>query len=393
MKIIQLVLGKANPDRMNGVNKVAYKLAMHQYELGYNVEVWGIANSLEHNYPPRPFHTQLFRQWPNKLKLAPELKDAIAQASEETVFHIHGAFIPEFYHISRLLTKRGIRYAYTPHGALTAAAMQQSKWRKKIYFTLFEKTLIKNAHVVQLLGEQEYSFLDTMMKAPQKVLIPNGMDLDEIPSGIEAANNEFPVFSFCGRMDTYHKGLDYLLKGFARYIQLGHKGTLELIGDGADRPALEALARELKIAQLVTFHGAKYGDDKYHLMARGDVFLHTSRMEGFPMAVLEAAALGLPCLTSEPTNINSFIRKYNAGIPLAQLNEMAVTIALEDASKLFTEKKLKKLGCNAKRMVAEAFDWKHICKQLYQLYLRDSVVRKKQHLQASAAATVVPNLG
>ena len=393
MKIIQLVLGKANPDRMNGVNKVAYKLALHQCELGYDVEVWGIANSLEHNYPPRPFKTRLFRQLPGKLRLDDSLRSAIAQASENTVFHIHGSFIPEFFHISRLLKQRGLRYVYTPHGALTAAAMQQSKWRKRIYFTLFEKAVIRNAHAVQLLGEQEYTFIDTLMEVPQKVLIPNGMDLDEIPSGISRAENKHPVFSFCGRIDTYHKGLDYTLRGFARLVKMGHKASLELIGDGADRPVLQDLTAELGIEDHVTWHGARYGDEKYRLMARGDVFLHTSRMEGFPMAVLEAAALGLPCLTSEPTNINSFIRKYKAGIPLSELSEAAVTTAMVEACSLFREKKLQQLGSNARKMVAGAFDWKNICRQLNRLYLQETPVRAESVAIPSKPATVVPNLG
>ena len=48
MKIIHAVLGKANPDRMNGVNKVAHQLAKTQQGMGHEVTVWGIASSLEH---------------------------------------------------------------------------------------------------------------------------------------------------------------------------------------------------------------------------------------------------------------------------------------------------------------------------------------------------------
>lgn len=393
MKIIQLVLGKANPDRMNGVNKVAYQLALNQFELGYDVEVWGIANSLEHNYPPRPFKTRLFRQRSNKLWLDPELRNAIAQAKENMVFHIHGSFIPEFYHISRLLRKKGIRYVYTPHGALTAAAMQQSKWRKRLYFSLFEKTVIRHAHVVQLLGEQEYTFIDTLMRVPQKVLIPNGMDLNEIPPGISPANNKYPVFIFCGRMDSYHKGLDLMLRGFSMLIHNGHQARLELIGDGADRTALQLLSWELGIEKLLTWHGAKYGDEKYHLMARGDVFLHTSRMEGFPMAVLEAAALGLPCLTSEPTNINSFIRKYQAGIPLSELNESSIAAAMELACELFRQNQLRPMGNNARKMVAEAFDWKNICRQLHQCYLNAAPTLADDAKAYFSKTASIPNVG
>ena len=368
MKIIHVVLGKANPERMNGVNKVAYQLARHQYEMGYDVSVWGFANSLEHNYPPREFTTRLFQQRFSKFGLDPNMANAVRNLSSGAVIHLHGAFIPDFFHLSRLLYKRGIPYVYTPHGSLTAAAMQQSKWRKKAYFSLFEKRLIRNAKSVQLLGEQEFSYLHQLIKIDHKVLIPNGMDLSELPVLPERGEHLELVFNFCGRLDTYHKGLDLMLQGFRLFLKKGHLARLELIGDGKDRPVLEQLARDLGIEKQVVFHGAKYGEEKYRLMAQGDVFLHTSRMEGFPMAVLEAAALGLPCLTSEPTNINSFIREYRAGFPLRELGPAQICEAMETALDFFKTKKLQEKGENARRMVQEAFDWKRICGELVKTY-------------------------
>ena len=47
MEIIHIVLGKANPDRMNGVNKVVYQLATKQADFGEKVAVWGITNDTE----------------------------------------------------------------------------------------------------------------------------------------------------------------------------------------------------------------------------------------------------------------------------------------------------------------------------------------------------------
>ena len=370
MEIIHIILGKANPARMNGVNKVAYQLAKTQFEMGHDAQIWGIANSLEHNYPERPFPTELFRQLPNKLHLDPALVEAIRRRpSEHTVFHIHGAFIPEFYLLSKLLRRRGMKYVYTPHGSFMEVAMQKSKWRKKIYFSLFERQLIARAKAVQLLGKYEFMSIEKLMSVPQKVLIPNGMDLTEIPDLPHKKKQPFPVFNFCGRLDLFTKGLDLMVHGFHRFLAAGHQAELELIGDGKDRPALEDLIRSLGLEERVTFHGAKFGDEKYRFMARGDVFLHPSRNEGFPMAVLEAASLGLPCLTSEPTSINPFIRKYGAGFPLME-NHTADSVfkALEDGAKAFREGRLEAIGDNAKRMVKESFDWHHICEKLVEVY-------------------------
>ena len=45
MKIIHLVLGKANPNRMNGVNKVAHYHAEYLHKLGHEVEIWGLTST------------------------------------------------------------------------------------------------------------------------------------------------------------------------------------------------------------------------------------------------------------------------------------------------------------------------------------------------------------
>ena len=61
MEIIHIVLGKANPDRLNGVNKVVYNMASEQVKAGKKVSVWGITKDIQHNYPERIFNTTLFK--------------------------------------------------------------------------------------------------------------------------------------------------------------------------------------------------------------------------------------------------------------------------------------------------------------------------------------------
>lgn len=369
MRIIHAVLGKANPDRMNGVNKVAHQLAKTQLEMGHEVTVWGIANSLEHNYPERQFKTELFLQSANKLRLDAALVQAVKSLPTTAVVHIHGAFITEFYLLTRLLRRHGIDYVFTSHGSFSEVALRKGKWRKRLYFSLLEKTLVKNAKAVQLLGDLEFSHLDRLVKINHKVLIPNGMELAELPEILPKVKNPQLIFGFCGRLDIYYKGLDFMLRGFSLFLKKGHQAKLEIIGDGEDRAALEQLTAELGIQSSVVFFGAKYGDEKYRLMAQADVFVHTSRSEGFPMAVLEAAALGLPCLTSEGTNINRYIRQYEAGFPMAEpLDVAAICEAMELAAAFYEEKKLAALGENAQKMVREAFDWRRICDKLLVVY-------------------------
>ena len=102
-KIIHVVLGKANPNRMNGVNKVVNRLATTQVELGHDVEVWGITKDTTHNYPERNYETILFQDQQFKFLLDAQLKKAIENLNKETVtFHLHGGYLLQFFSLSRV---------------------------------------------------------------------------------------------------------------------------------------------------------------------------------------------------------------------------------------------------------------------------------------------------
>lgn len=370
MKIIHLVLGKANPERMNGVNKVAHNLATTQTALGYDVTLWGISESSVHNYPPRNYKTTLFQAIDSRFKVHETIVEAIEEVSKDTVFHIHGSFIKEFYIISKLLKKSGIPYIYTSHGSLGPAAMLQNALVKKYYFTFIEKTILKNAKAVHLLGNTEVENVKKLMpNANNTIKIPNGQNLSEIPNiQVDKSDRTTPVFGFLGRLDKNHKGLDLLLDGFSIYVKNGGVGTIEFVGNGPDMDFLKSKAADLKIEDKLIFHGAKYGNEKFDYLASFDVFLHTSRMEGFPTAVLEAAAMSLPCLCSEATNANDYLRQWDAGYPYVENTPEEIAHQLQLAEADFYNKSLQEKGRNARKMIETDFTWEKISKALIKVY-------------------------
>ena len=104
MEIIHIVLGKANPDRLNGVNKVVYNMATEQTKAGKKVEVWGITDNLEHNYPDRNFKTKLFKASKFPFFIDHKLKTAILH-HKNGVFHMHGGWIPVFSSLAKFFKK------------------------------------------------------------------------------------------------------------------------------------------------------------------------------------------------------------------------------------------------------------------------------------------------
>jgi glycosyltransferase involved in cell wall biosynthesis len=370
MKIIHLVLGKANPERMNGVNKVAHNLATTQTDLGYDVTVWGITPTLVENYLIRNYKTRLFQAITNRFSVHESILKAIEKLPKDTIFHIHGSFIKEFYHISKLLVKDKIPYVYTSHGSLGPVAMKQNALVKKYYFSFVEKYILKNAKTVHLLGKSEVENVKKLLpQLTNTVMIPNGQNLSQIPTfSIDKSQREKPVFGFLGRLDKNHKGLDLLLDGFAIYIQNGGIGTLELVGNGEDMDFLKNQAAELGITDKVIFHGAKFGDEKFEHLANFDIFVHTSRMEGFPTAVLEAAAISLPCLCSEATNANDYLREWNAGYTYEENTPENIAEQLQFAEQDFLNKSILFKGQNARKMIEKAFTWEVVSVDLIQVY-------------------------
>jgi len=373
MKIIHFLLGKANPNRMNGVNKVVNNLATYQTQLGYNANVWGITPTPEDrsDLPERNYNTTLFPKT-SKLFISKKIEEAITTLKEKTIFHIHGGFIPEFFHLHRLLKKHKIPYIVTPHGCYNEKAMENNKAFKQIYFNVFEKELLNNAKTLHCIGKSEWQSSDKLVPNAPKVLIPNGQNLKELKYEYKRINPEddhTPVFGFLGRMDKKMKGLDLLLEGFAIYKhQLLKDGHLWLIGGNQDFEKLKQMAVKLNIKKFVKFWGPQFGNTKLNLLANMDAFYHASRYEGMPTAILEAAALKIPCVVSDATNMMEYIKEHDAGLILDPNTAASVAESMIKIDELKEYNRLKQKGLNAYQMVKNTFDWEVISKNLVEIY-------------------------
>jgi glycosyltransferase involved in cell wall biosynthesis len=370
VRVIHVVLGKANPDRMNGVNKVVHNLATEQLDRGDEVEVWGITSDPEAATPSRRYGLRLFSSFLGRVFPPRSLVEAVAAVTPSTVLHLHGCFIPEFAAVSRLLQRRGLRYFVTTHGALAPIALRTSALAKRIYLRLLERRVLLRAAGVQVLGETEWKHARELLPGVRTFLVPNGARPSEVAfDGRPEESGTRPVFGFCGRIDWKHKGVDLLIEGFARYKAAGGRGELWLIGGGEDLDRTRALAARLAVADHVTFFGPLYGAPKLRRIAALDAFLHPSRSEGFPMSVLEAAALGRPLVVSAATNVGGYVRSFGAGIVLSHNTPDAIAAAMDVVAQSSGDT-WEQAGRNAARMIAEELNWTRVAARLAEEYAR-----------------------
>jgi glycosyltransferase involved in cell wall biosynthesis len=317
MKIVHILVGKANPDTINGVNKVVHFLATEQHRAGHDVQVWGLTNSKN---PPVHVHEYTLRTFAMsklKFRLGRELKAALGELKPGCRVHFHGVFIPEFATISRYLRRRRIAYGVSPHGGFAPGSLRQNGLVKRIFIALFDGPMLAHADLVHAVCEGERNDIERMVPGARTITVPNGQDLRFLDGFVATAmSSPRPVFGFSGRLDMTTKGLDLLLEGFAEYKRSGGQGVLWVLGEGRDRPTLENMVDSLGLADEVLFLGARFKDEKLQALANMDLFVLTSRRDVMPTSCLEAAAMGKPLLVSKETNLGDYVTAFDAGIVL-----------------------------------------------------------------------------
>jgi len=375
MKIIHLILGKANPERMNGVNKVVHALATQQHRAGADVVVWGITADLTENYPAREFSTRLFKARHNPFALPQALARALTElvaTTPDVVVHLHGAFIPVYHSLARRLTTLGVPYILTPHGSYSPAALGKSRFTKLVYKYLFENYLLRHSARVHCLGLSEVVGVQHLSPRLRTSLLPYGFEPPRpVAPTVPALPGRFRV-GFCGRLDDHHKGLDCLVEGFAEFARHVPEAELWIIGDGPDRALVAdwAAAAPEGSVQLL---GSRFGDEKIALLGQLHVFAHTSHYEGLPTAVLEAVALGVPCVVTEATNLGSYVREFGCGEVLPTASPELLTEALHRlydqwAAPVLAGATAEPVAQRCRRMVRTAFAWPHLLPAYDQMY-------------------------
>jgi GalNAc-alpha-(1->4)-GalNAc-alpha-(1->3)-diNAcBac-PP-undecaprenol alpha-1,4-N-acetyl-D-galactosaminyltransferase len=134
---------------------------------------------------------------------------------------------------------------------------------------------------------------------------------------------------------TRQKRLDLLLSAFS-LIPNTDECSLTIVGDGPLKGTLENLARELGISHRVSFTGLVTNPSSF--LHGADLFVLTSEFEGFPNALLEAMACGVPVISFDcPSGPSEIIRDGIDGIlvPPLDIDALARTISklLDDEPK------------------------------------------------------------
>src|SRR5207245_8477381 len=116
-----------------------------------------------------------------------------------------------------------------------------------------------------------------------------------------------PVVLAMGRL-VPQKGFDWLLDAWARVRTDRPDWRLVIAGEGPDRAELASRARRLGVEASVEFPG--FDREPYRRMAGAEVFVLSSRYEGFPLVLVEAMGCALPVVAMDcPSGPREIVRE------------------------------------------------------------------------------------
>ncbi len=180
---------------------------------------------------------------------------------------------------------------------------------------------------------------------------------------------------FVGRL-AEQKSLDHLLNAWKKAISRIPHWKLLIVGDGEKRKALESLTKQLSISSSVSFAGAV--DDVRSYYRKASFFVMSSMHEGLPVALIEAAANGLPLISYNcPYGPAVVIEHDKNGLlvengNIEELSKAIVNMAVSD-------EKRKAFSC-ASMLKSNEFSIENISKQWSSVF--DFVLSRKKSASA-----------
>lgn len=246
-----------------------------------------------------------------------------------------------------------ILHIHTEHSGVGALRRRHAveRWLSRI--TPYVVAVSKHVHQVMI---------DDIGISPRRVkLIQNGVNTGRFAPNIAVrcimrqtlglGDNDIAI-GIIARLAPV-KNHTHLLRAFARILDAGQtRAQLMVIGDGAERQALEALSTQLGIASRTRFMGERR--DTEALLNALDIYVLSSLSEGMNLTLLEAMSAGLPIVATAVGGNGEMVEDGKTGflVPLSDVDAM-----ISRLNQLMNDPSLRlKLGTAARASAIGRFD-------------------------------------
>ena len=287
----------------------------------------------------------------------------IARTGAVDIMHNHSLWMLPNIYPGGAVRGTNCHLVVSPRGTLSRRALQNSPVLKRIVWWLSQGRVLHRASALHATCHAEYLDIRRMGLRQPVAVLPNGVDIPVLAQ--QDVIKETRQLLFLGRIHPI-KGIDNLLKAWKR-LQMNFPAW-ELIIAGPDeggyKERMQKLAVELGLKRC-SFPGPFYGQAKYQVYARADLYVLPTHTENFGMTVAEALAAGTPVITTK-------------GAPWAGLERVGagwwVDIGVDPLEKALrsamckSPEELKQMGCYGREWMQRDFSWDRIAADMASFY-------------------------
>ncbi len=314
--------------------------------------------------------------WPAFFGTSWALRRRISELiGEVDVVHLHSLYLFHDWVTGDFCHRLGKPYIVKPHGTLDPFLYRRHRFRKAIAERAFQNDVLRRAAGLHYTAREEWELAKPRAGNPRGAIIPIGIDLAEFADlpPLEALRKRYPMIGdrkvvlFLGRLN-FKKGVDIAIRAFAEASH-GREDTFLVIAgpdDGIQRES-EALVRRFGLEGRVLFTGMVSGKDKLAVLSGSTIFVLPSHSENFGIAVIEAAACGIPVVISDRVNLWREFEDAGAGlIAPPEVPEFAKHLRML----LDGPEAAARIGAQGAELVRSRFNWTALGNDYEEMYSR-----------------------
>lgn len=230
---------------------------------------------------------------------------------------------------------------------------------------LEKKSYQKIDKIICVSEDSKKSVLNLYPENKDKIRVMyNPIDKDNIleksKEKIEMKKDKLNIITV-GRL-SYQKGYDILLQTHKKLIKEGLNYSLIILGEGIERKNLEKYIKENNLENNTQLLGFK--ENPYSYLKEADIFVSSSRYEGYPLVLCEAVCLGKPIIATNCTGPKEILENSRYGL-MAEVEN--VDDLAEKMKKLILNEELRKKYSDLSKERAEIFDIKKTMQEIEEL--------------------------
>lgn len=295
--------------------------------------------------------------------------------SDYDLLHIHALFSHTSIAAARAARHAGVPYVVRPLGVLNRWGMEnRRRVLKSLSFRFIEQPVLRHAASIHYTSRAEQLEAEACGVRAFATILPLGIDV--LPYASEVSPERFyarfpqakdrDIVLFLSRVDA-KKGVDLLLAAFAR-LHLKFPKCLLVIAGSGEAEYVQSLRRQAEILGIdgqVVWAGFLGGHEKLAAFAAASVFTLPSHSENFGIALVEALAAGLACVTTPGVAVSEDMSEWDAGL-IVPCDVLSLAQGLE---RILADAALgRRLGVNARRLAKDRFSMETMGRGLHALY-------------------------